>query len=953
MLLIKWLIALAIIILSNRLRAQQPAYFVFGEEQFRGIQIYDVIQDKDFNYLFGTNEGLFYFDSYTYEKIECTEAKSSSVFNFVINQQGEIFCHNLNNQIFQLIGKELKVFYELQSDESSPDISLSIGDDGNLVVAGKKIIIIDRKAKKINQFDLGNNFVGQPFVSSTKIIQFHQYHTNTIVSYSNGVFSTNNFQSGSKIDKDCLLCFYKTGTKNYALDKRTKNLYEYDDKAFKLTSLPNNAIFERSGSVRIYEMGENTFVAGSLQGVGLINDKKKSTSLIYENYYISDVFKDHEGNILLSTFDKGILVIPNLEIQDVIQSFKEDPATSLFADSLNGLFIGTTKGNLLNYNNTVFTVINNIGKRPIDAIYGDNHNDLIIYDDGYIRAYNKKTKKHINITEASLKDAVIISEKEFFIGTNRGILKINLEGPTKFTLEVIKGLQSRIYSIEYNFEDSCLYAATSNGFYVLFFNGKTQKIIYNNEDVFPNSLCYDKSSVYAITKKHGIFVLKNGKIIKTIKPLLDGKIEFLKKSVIFNNTIISKSQKGLIQFDMDGNLLSSLHSVFGIISKRIIDFTISRNKLWVSHTNGVQFFDMNSANAKTLTPLIKFNTILLNDKSIDIHKTGNFNSGQRKINFVFSSPSLKNRETIRYYYKLIGNDTAWSINKYESNQVSYNALAPGNYTFTVKAENQGVYSKPISFVFSIAHPFYELWWFITLVIVFFLGIVFLIYRWQLNIQRKKSQQINELNASKLTAIQSQMNPHFIFNSLNSIQDLILKGDVEHSYSYITTFSNLVRRTLSYSEKDFIDFDQELKLLELYLSLEKLRFKKDLDFEININNVEDIMLPPLLIQPFIENSLLHGLLHKEGRKVLKITFELKDTLICTVEDNGIGREKAKAIKLRQRSEHESFSGKAIHKRFEILSNVFEGNFGYKYEDLYENNESTGTKVILSIPIKHKF
>ncbi|MBK6986134.1 MAG: histidine kinase [Bacteroidetes bacterium] len=198
-----------------------------------------------------------------------------------------------------------------------------------------------------------------------------------------------------------------------------------------------------------------------------------------------------------------------------------------------------------------------------------------------------------------------------------------------------------------------------------------------------------------------------------------------------------------------------------------------------------------------------------------------------------------------------------------------------------------------------------------------------------------------------------MNPHFIFNSLNSIQDLILKGDVEHSYSYITTFSNLVRRTLSYSEKDFIDFDQEIKLLELYLSLEKLRFKKELNYIIDIKNVEDIMLPPLLIQPFIENSLIHGLLHKEGQKNLKITFELNETLICTISDNGIGREKSKAIKLRQRSEHESFSGKAIHKRFEILSNVFEGDFGYKYEDLYENNEAIGTKVILSIPIKHKF
>ncbi len=93
--------------------------------------------------------------------------------------------------------------------------------------------------------------------------------------------------------------------------------------------------------------------------------------------------------------------------------------------------------------------------------------------------------------------------------------------------------------------------------------------------------------------------------------------------------------------------------------------------------------------------------------------------------------------------------------------------------------------------------------------------------------------------------------------------------------------------------------------------------------------------------------------KKDKKKLKITFELKDTLICIVEDNGIGREKAKTIKLRQHSEHESFSGKAIHKRFEILSNVFKGNFGYKYEDLHENNEAIGTKVILTIPIKHKF
>jgi LytS/YehU family sensor histidine kinase len=285
--------------------------------------------------------------------------------------------------------------------------------------------------------------------------------------------------------------------------------------------------------------------------------------------------------------------------------------------------------------------------------------------------------------------------------------------------------------------------------------------------------------------------------------------------------------------------------------------------------------------------------------------------------------------------------------------VLYNALAPGEYEFVVKAENQNKFSKTISYKFSIASPFYTTWWFVSLLIVSFLLIVYFIYKRQLNIQRLKAKQINELNASKLTAIQSQMNPHFIFNSLNSIQDLILKGDVEHSYSYITTFSNLVRRTLNYSDKDFIDFEQELKLLELYLSLEKLRFKKDFSYDLDSNGITDIQVPPMMIQPFIENALVHGLLHKEGEKKLKISFKLNDHLICIIEDNGIGRAQAKAIKERQRTDHESFSVQAIRKRFEILSSHFQGELGYVYEDLEENGKPSGTRVILQIPVRHKF
>ncbi len=254
---------------------------------------------------------------------------------------------------------------------------------------------------------------------------------------------------------------------------------------------------------------------------------------------------------------------------------------------------------------------------------------------------------------------------------------------------------------------------------------------------------------------------------------------------------------------------------------------------------------------------------------------------------------------------------------------------------------------------------------IGLIALFTVGGVFILYRqrqlkqaqaitkMELEETRKRLEIEKQYRASELKAIRSQMNPHFIFNALNSIQDLVLKGNIENSYSYITMFSNLVRQTLTYSENEFIEFEQEIKLLELYLSLEKLRFKKDFHFEIVTNDIDDIMLPPFLIQPFLENSLVHGLLHKEGEKKLKITFELNENLICTIEDNGVGRERAKAIQERQRKTHDSFSTKAIQKRFEILSNVFNGNFGYTYQDVYENEQAAGTRIVLVIPVKHQF
>lgn len=934
--------------------AQQPAYFKLGEDQFRGIQIYDVIQDTEHNYWFATNEGIYLFNYTSFEKIECSKAKSNSAFNFVIDSKGTIYCHNLNNQVFQIKNKKCSLFYELKDDEGSADITLAIGDDGNVLLTCKMVIVLNNEAKVINRFTGSRSYIGPPFQLKNRVIQYHLSNSDSLLVYSKGEFSIKvlNRNDSKKID---VLKFIQQKDKYFAVDFRTKKTFIFSSETSELIELPDNNAFNRSGSIRLYETIKGVWLAGTLPGVYFLANSISNTPkrVMYEDYFISDVYVDEEGNTLLSTFDKGVLVIPNLNIPDVINSFRDDPVTTILSYKNEELILGSSKGKLLSYANDNLLQLNAKGQRPIEVIEVNSKGDLLLFDDGFIRGLNKINGQVYDIHNASLKAAVFINNREFYLGTNRGVIHFSWNGEKKFTPRPLVDLSSRVHVMAINPVNKSLYVSTAEGLFV--YNAKREcvKINWKSEALFPNCLHYSNGKIFASTKEDGILIIKNARIIGVIRPFVNEKLESLKKLIIYENTVIANSSSGLFQFDMQGNLLKSIHAVFGFSTKRVIDFTLHRGKLWVSHSGGVQQIDLNYFDQIQNKPEVRFDKILVNGKIDFSTRKGFLSSDQRKIQFVFSSPTIRNSELIRYQYRLIGSDSTWNISGYNNNQITYNALSSGQYEFQVKVENQGVFSEVKSYSFEIAVPIYFRWWFIAIIVLLFLGIVYAIYIYQLKMQQKKSDQINELNASKLTAIQSQMNPHFIFNSLNSIQDLILKGDVEHSYSYITTFSNLVRRTLNYSEKDFIDFEQEIKLLELYLSLEKLRFKKDFNYTVLLNNVDDIMLPPLLIQPFIENALIHGLLHKEGMKNLTISFELQENLICRIEDNGVGREKAKAIKLRQRSEHESFSGKAIQNRFEILSNVFDGKFGYVYEDLSENNVGVGTRVTLTIPIKHKF
>lgn len=211
----------------------------------------------------------------------------------------------------------------------------------------------------------------------------------------------------------------------------------------------------------------------------------------------------------------------------------------------------------------------------------------------------------------------------------------------------------------------------------------------------------------------------------------------------------------------------------------------------------------------------------------------------------------------------------------------------------------------------------------------------------------------ELATSQLTTLRAQMNPHFIFNALNSVQQYILKGDITEANRYLSKFSRLQRQVLNHSSQDFIPLETELEILNLYVELEQLRFEGSFNCSITVGDdidADEIKIPPMIVQPFVENAIWHGLMPKQGERNLDITFKLlaDDLLQCTIKDNGIGREAAARIKSNTPPQHTSKGLSLVYDRLAILRQQYGQVFDVQINDIKNSNSLPGgTEIILHI------
>ncbi len=332
---------------------------------------------------------------------------------------------------------------------------------------------------------------------------------------------------------------------------------------------------------------------------------------------------------------------------------------------------------------------------------------------------------------------------------------------------------------------------------------------------------------------------------------------------------------------------------------------------------------------------------------------------QHTFDIRFQGLAFPNDRHVSYSYMVSGLHDEW-IFLGKTNSVTLSALRPGSYVFRVKAGEPSAQSVVKEIAFTIARPFYRRSWFLVACGAIFIALLYLLYIWrvrQVRLQEAEKARIYKQMAElELHALRSQMNPHFLFNSLNSIKNYILRNEPEKAAEYLSNFSHLIRLILQNSRQKTVSLQEELETLILYIDLEKLRFREGFEFSCQVDDSIDIAgirVPPMIVQPYVENAIWHGLLHKDADRSLGLRIARSNgSVTCEIEDNGIGRQQAAAIKSRSAVRYKSMGMGITKDRIALMNSMDTLGISVEVIDKTDNaGMPDGTLVKINIPYAH--
>lgn len=1005
----RFYILLLLLVTGNCLSGQAPAFVHY--ETGNGLpanEIYEMKQDRKGFLWIGCEAGLVRYDGNRFRLLLCNRNRGTAISNLQEDSYGRIWCINFSGQVFYTEGDSLRLFEPWEKNYRSGFADIAIDRNDQLYIcnqqnriykydirSGRSVIVVSDSLFKRSPFIAADGSVLFTLLDSGVAKKITPTGAVSIPRQLNGKIQATRFLLNN-------LVFYNSFHGRHTLAFQRYNpgndkpwLYQFRDNRFE--NHPASALLQQLNIylLSVFDDDNGNLFIGSSNELLWLKQNSAGEWRMYKRLLqgnsISYICKDRESNIWISTLKNGLYKMPDTSIWTLVpdQRLREvsginhlstDGKGTLFAAALNGhVFSYDTRGGR-------FTLLDSAEKRDVQAMrYNTINHSLYVSRNKIIKLDPASRKSVILADVANSKD--IFFRKDgvvFFTGTElcafsggnkntmqeleREFITVELKGaflPKERMLEKSILSAQRSTPVWYDEEEKTLWTGFVDG--VAFSNNRQWVKLYDPETKQPVVASAftggPQNQLIIASIERGIYLVKNRKIVRqfsTSQGLLSNRIKAMRCA---NNRLWAICGPGIQCIDLEtGVITCTLTVTDGLLSSENYDIEIINDTVYAASSKGIQFFPAAIHSKNEVAPVSMISGIWADGKTLLPGSKMELDYNTRNLVISLQGIALKSDGRFTYQYRLLPSDTSWISVSANENVVRFSSLSPGKYQFQGRVLNEdGVMSRETSVQsFLIKKPWWLQWWFLLLLALCIAAVVYTIFRNRLKAtQRKNEEQLEQariqeqLRSSQLTSLKAQMNPHFMFNALNSIQEFILLNDKRQANAYMGKFADLMRMTLDMSNRDKVSLEEEMRVLDLYLQLETLRFENEFTSSLTTApgiNPDHIFLPAMLIQPHIENAIKHGLLHKQGTRNLSVHFSLEgNTLSCSIHDNGIGRKRSSEINAQRLKKHTSFATGATQQRLQLLNYERNLPIGVHYEDLYEAGQPSGTRVIINIPL----
>ncbi len=755
----------------------------------------------------------------------------------------------------------------------------------------------------------------------------------------------------------------------------------------------------------VHERDSGTFEIKRFNEEIVYGKMESVASLVSDN--ISSIIEDHNGFLWLSTSDKGVFCFNGSKI---IYHFDIRDATSIIQDHEENIWISSLKEGVYkispffhlhqHFGIEAFQNSGILALSQTDSLGIWCTNGKLVY---FLKDNELYESENFQLTDQGFNQLIQVSQRTLLIGEigklpyaleglriNHSQKKISIDKVSRSPLVLnkiiyneqkneissfktnsivsipqdqlfkkltIKGLTKQVFNTYYNTKNELIINSTKNYIYQLnapFFKECKELSDFNNQMV-SDHLNLDENTELFNLEGDSLFILYN-KRLYNLTAAFDQPINLQIKHLAYQDSTLYIATSRNIY--VCKNPLNSLKrkpvdlNLININFKSIHSILFRDEKLYVASDEGLDVIPYKYLRETNSTPPIPyFQSIQVNELE-NLVKSDKISmiSGNR-INITFSSINYSIFPAI-YSYKLEGSDTDWITVK--GNDVVFQNLSKGQYTFKLRSgKSSSEWSQPIDFGITVNATFWQHPLFYFFILLCVSGFAFLIVLRRKNIELDRRQMEHQIILLEQKSLQAMMNPHFIFNSIGSIQNYLLHNKPDEAGIYLSQFARLIRQNLNAIDTSMVNLEEEVDRLRNYMDLEKLRMENKFDYIIEIDEEvesENILIPSMIIQPFVENSIWHGISYLEEHGSISLSFLLHNekSLQIIVEDNGIGLKKAEKYRTGG-NQHLKLGMNITKKRLELLSRKYNIEAGYTYSEKFPGAHDPGTKVVIIVPL----